>query len=432
MSVALEIALILALLVANGMFAMSEIAVVTSREGRLRARADQGDPKAAAVLDLKDEPTDFLSTVQIGITLIGVLAGAFGGARLSGYLAEPLARIGWLAPYAGTTAFILVVGSITYLSLVIGELVPKRIALGNPETIASRLAGPMKRLSRLTHPLVQLLSASTSAVTRLLGIEASDEADVTEEDIRALIAQGAKSGVVHELEEDILERVFLIGDRQVRSVMTPRHELVWVPPDASVTDIQAALETSTRTGLIVCEGSIDDVLGIVNHGDLLAKCLAGEPLNLTDLLVQPHFVPESLPLLRLLRMFRQSNLQVAMALGELGSVVGVVTLSDIMDDLVADIPGAIAQDSDIVQRADGSWLVDGTVPLEDVERELGESLFPTDDVRRSRTLGGLLLNDLGRVPREGDAVSHGDFILEVVDMDGRRVDRVLIQRASVR
>src|SRR5690606_18982106 len=185
-------------------------------------------------------------------------------------------------------------------------------------------------------------------------------------------------------------------------------------------------------GLIVCDGSIDDVLGIVNHGDLLAKCLAGAPLNLTDLLVQPHFVPESLPLLRLLRMFRQSNLQVAMALGELGSVVGVVTLSDIMDDLVADIPGAIAQDSDIVQRADGSWLVDGTVPLEDVERELGESLFPTDDVRRSRTLGGLLLNDLGRVPREGDAVSHGDFILEVVDMDGRRVDRVLIQRASVR
>jgi len=428
MQVAFEIGAIFLLLVANGVFAMSEIAVVTARQSRLEGRAERGEAKAAKVLRLKEEPTDFLSTVQIGITLIGILAGAFGGARLSAHLVEPLSRLGWFGSYADTVAFVIVVASITYMSLVIGELVPKRIALTNPEGIAGSIAGPMGILSRITRPLVAVLSASTTGVTKLLGIRGSDDPDVTEEDIRSMIARGARSGVVHETEEDILERVFYLGDRQVRAVMTPRPDMDWIEPGESPARIREVLERSQRAGLLVCEGNVDQVLGVVRATDMLSQCLSGTPMDLTPLLRQPHFVPVSLPLLKLLKLFRQSDVHVAIALDEFGSVQGVATLSDVLDDLVADIPGRVGHDSDIVRREDGSWLIDGTVPLEDVEHAIGGKLVPLDQPRRSRTLGGLLLNELGRLPAEGDTVQRGHFLLEVMDMDGRRVDRVLVQQ----
>ena len=427
MQIAFEISVILALLVVNGVFSMSEIAVVTARRSRLDHRASEGDARARAAAELKDEPTDFLSTVQIGITLVGILAGAFGGARLAAPLATLLSRVGWLAPYAETVAFALVVGVITYLTLIIGELVPKRVAMANPERVAGLIAHPMQRLARVAHPLVALLSGSTNALARLLGVHGDDEPMVTEEDIRALIAQGARAGVVQETEEDILERVFYLGDRQVRAVMVPRPDVEWIESTASAEAMREALAHSNHAGFLVCEGDVDHVRGVVRATDLLAQCLTGAPLDLTPLLRQPHFVPATMPVLQLLQRFRASEVHLAVALDEFGTVQGMVTLYDLLADLVADVPGLVSQrDSDIVRRDDGSWLVDGTVPLEDVEMAVGTAVLPPGRTRGSRTLGGLVFATLGRVPHEGDVVRVGGFQLEVVDMDGRRVDRVLM------
>lgn len=419
---------ILLLLVANGLFAMSEIAVVTARQSRLVSRADSGDERALAAVALKAEPTDFLSAVQIGITLVGILAGALGGARLSRHLAEQLSAISWLAPYADTVAFVLIVGVITYFTLVFGELVPKRIAMANPEGIAIRVARPMQRLATITRPFVALLSASTNAIARIFGVGSVEESEVTEQDIRALIAQGARAGVVHETEEDILERVFYVGDRQVRAVMTPRPDIDWIEANDTAETIRGSLVGSGHSRLLVCEGDVDHVKGVVRVTDLLAQCLSGGPLDVESLLREPHFVPANMPVLQLLQRFRQSEVHMAVALDEYGSVQGVVTLNDILDDLVADVPGLVGRRaSDIVRREDGSWLVDGTVPLEDVEVAIGTRLLPRGQARGSRTLGGLVLERLGKVPNVGDTVQLTGFVLEVVDMDGRRVDRVLVR-----
>jgi putative hemolysin len=429
MVIILEISAILLLLVANGAFAMSEIAVVTARTSRLAARAESGDRRAAAAVELKEEPTDFLSAVQIGITLVGILAGAFGGARLAGRLEAPLARIEWLAPYAGIVSFVLVVGLVTYLSLVIGELVPKQIALSDPEKVASRIAKPMQRLATVARPFVAVLSASTSAVSRLLGVTPPGEPEVTEQDIRALIAQGARAGVVHETEEDILERVFYVGDRQVRAVMTPRPDIDWIEPDAPVEQIREALTRKAHSRLLVCDGDVDHVRGVVRASDLLLQCLGGGSVDMEALLRKPHFVPTSMPVLRLLQQFRQSEVHMAIALDEYGAVQGVITLDDILRDLVADVPGlAGGRAADIVRRDDGSWLIDGTISIEDVEHAVGDKLLPIGQARGSRTLGGLMLERIGRVPAVGESVDLDRWRLEVVDMDGRRVDRVLVQQ----
>src|SRR5690606_9496899 len=245
------------------------------------------------------------------------------------------------------------------------------------EGIASRIAGPMQRLARFARPLVFVLSASTNGIAKLFGVGPNDEPDVTEQDIRALIAQGAKAGVVHETEEDILERVFYVGDRQVRSVMTPRPDLVWIEETASAEEIRELLARTNHTRLLVCEGSIDNVRGTVRTGDLLLQCLQGGPLELRALIREPLFVPFAMPLLQLLQKFRQSEVHLAIAIDEFGSVAGVVTLNDLLNDLVADVPGGLGgRDSDIVRREDGSWLIDGTVPLEDVEQAIGEKLIP--------------------------------------------------------
>jgi putative hemolysin len=429
MQILFESLAILLLLVANGLFAMSEIAVVTARQSRLAHLADTGDERARAAVALKKEPTDFLSAVQIGITLVGILAGALGGARLSRLLAEPLSTISWLAPYADTVAFVLIVGVITYFTLVVGELVPKRIAMANPEGIAMRIARPMQRLATITRPFVAVLSASTNAIARLFGVGPAEESEVTEQDIRALIAQGARAGVVHETEEDILERVFYVGDRQVRAVMTPRPDIDWIEANDTAETIHDSLVGSGHSRLLVCDGDVDHVKGVVRATDLLAQCLSGGPLDVGALLRDPHFVPANMPVLQLLQRFRQSEVHMAVALDEYGSVQGVVTLNDILGDLVADVPGLVGRRaSDMVRRDDGSWLVDGTVPLEDVEQAMGAKLLPGgQQARGSRTLGGLVLELVGHVPNVGDTVRLAGFVLEVVDMDGRRVDRVLVR-----
>ena len=423
-TIVFEIVAVLVLIVANGVLAMSEIAVVTARKSRLATKARQGDARASAAVRLKEAPTQFLSTVQIGITLIGILAGALGGARLAGHLAPLLARVDWLAPYANGVAFGIVVAIVTYLSLVIGELAPKRLAMAAPERIASVVARPMTTLARITGPLVALLTASTRLVVAPFRVGSKDDADVTEDDIRAMIAQATATGAVHETEQDILERVFFLGDRRASGVMTPRHDIEWIDASATPDDLRRQLDPPSHARYLVCDGSLDRVVGVLYARELLGQCLRGQPLAPRELLRQPLFVPETIPVLRLLEMFRRSDIRMAVTLDEYGAVRGIVTIDDILEDLIADIPGA-SVDEEIVRREDGSWLIDGSVPIDDLAQRLGlerASIAPG----AYTTLGGLVMSQLGHVPRVGERLTLAGFTFEVVDMDGRRVDRVLV------
>ena len=430
MAVAFEIILILLLLLANGVFAMSEIAVVTARQARLEKLAAKGNKRARSALELAREPTQFLATVQVGITLVGILAGAFGGAGLAERLDDRMEQVEWLAPFSEAIAFTLVVGAITYLSVIIGELVPKRIALTNPERIAAAVAGPMRVLARIGTPVVALLTKSTNLLFRLLPVGDGSGQAVTEDDIRAMLAQGTAAGVVDEREQHIAERVLRLGDRPVSAIMTPRPDVDWIDVEESPDTLRRRLAIGMRSRFIVCEGSIDRVLGIVRATDLLTECLSGTQLDLRTRLRQPMFVPATMPVLGLLESFQGADVHIAIVLDEFGTVKGIVTLNNILEDLVATAPGSIGNiDPDIVRRSDGSWLVDGTVPIEDLGAVIG--LDAAEDRRTAyRTLGGLVMTELGHVPRVGEHFELGGYRFEVMDMDGRRIDRVLIAPIS--
>lgn len=427
-SIVFEIVVILLLLVVNGVFAMSEIAVVTARESRLARRASGGDTRAAGALALKAEPTEFLSTVQVGITMVGVLAGAFGGATLAAHLDDALERFTWLAPYSEVLSFVVVVAAITYLSLIIGELVPKRIAMSDPEGIASRIAGPMRVLGKVGSPLVRMLSASTNVLLALLPLRAAEEGAVSEDDIRAMVRHAAATGAIHEAEEDIVERVLSLGDRQVSDVITPRPDVDWIDIDTPQDELAAELASRPRARYLVCEGEIDRVLGFVRASDLFAQVLSGSALSLKPLILTPLFVPASQPLIRLLELFRQSEIRAAVALDEFGGVQGVVTMDDVLRDLVVDIPGLVTPDDDIVRRDDGTFLISGSTPMDDVRAALGPeaATLRIQDSRGYRTLAGMVMTTLGHVPRTGERFEIDSYRFEVVDMDGRRIDRVLV------
>lgn len=433
--IATEVLIILLLLVLNGVFAMSEIAVVTARRIRLEHRAEAGDRGARAALELAREPTQFLSTVQVGITLIGVLAGAFGGASLAEQLADGLRRSARLAPYAEGLALTIVVGAITYLSLIIGELVPKRIALGAPERIASIVARPMRAVSRVTAPVVQVLTGSTNLMLRLLGVRPHGEAGLTEEEIRAVLEQGAESGVVAPREHEIVESVFRLGDRSVGSIMTPRTELDWIDVAATGEErdrgLVAQLATERRGLYLVCEEDLDHVTGFVHAEDLLAGCLDGGAIDLGAVRTTvraPLFVPAAMPVLHLLDAFRSSRQHAAVVLDEYGGVDGLVTLHDVLEALVGDLPSMDDEDSapTIVRSPDGSWLVDGSLPVIDVEAKLDVALHEEEGPTGYQTLAGFVLARLGRLPKQGDRFRWREHRFEVVAMDGRRIDKVLV------
>jgi putative hemolysin len=426
----LELALITALFLVNGVLAMSEIAVVTARRARLERRAEAGDAGAATALALIADPTQFLSTVQIGITLVGIVAGAVGGAALSEKVAELLAPVPGVGPYAMEIAFVLVVAAITYLSLVIGELVPKRIAMSDPERFAALLSRPMQLLSRVNRPIVRLLTASTNLLLRALRVKRSSDAAVTDEDVRALVAQGIATGTIHAGEEPLVERVLRLGDRPVRAIMTPRPDLEWLTPDEDQAAIRRLLLDSPRSRLLVSAESVDDVVGIVLTRDLLRQSVQGKPFDIAAVLKQPLFIPESTPVLQLMEMLRQSDVAAAVVLDEFGGVQGMATVSDIFADLIGEFPGGgqTPQQPEIVRRPDGSWLVEGSTAVEDVEDQLGLERPAEERVRDYQTVAGLVLTHLGRVPRTGDVLEAMGFRFEVVDMDGRRIDRLIVTR----
>ena len=427
--IAVEIAVILMLLVINGVFAMSEIAIVSAKRIRLEHRAERGDAGARAALELAREPTAFLSTVQVGITLVGVLAGAFGGATLSEELGVMLSGMESVEPWAEELAFVIVVTGITYLSLIIGELVPKRIALGRPETVASLIARPMRRLSRVARPLVAVLTGSTRGVLRVFGVKDVPEPGLTEDEVHSLIEQAAETGTVPEVEHRIVERVFRLGDRQVASIMTPRTDIEWIDADTPEADLRLELETERRPWYLVCHESVERVRGIVHASDLLAQVVRGRPLALPVVLSEPLYVPLTTPVFRLLDLFRASRQHIAIVLDEYGGVAGLVTLDDVVDELVGDIPmrGEDFEQAPIARSGSG-WLVLGTAAIEDVLDVLELDGVEIEERRGYRTMGGFVLAQMGRLPAPGDWVDFEGFRFTVAAMDGRRIEQVRIKR----
>jgi putative hemolysin len=426
----MELLILASLILLNGVFAMSEIAVVTARKTKLQELAQEGSTRAAKALKLANEPSHFLATIQVGITLVGILAGAYGGARLSERLAESLSVYPWLAPYAEELALGIVVVVITYFSLIIGELVPKRLALHNPEAIASLVAGPMSALAKLAHPVVRVLSASTEVVLRLIGSRPSEEAPVSDEEIRVLMEQGTQAGVFEKSEQTLVRNVLRLDDRVIASLMTPRIDIVHLDlEDPLDVNVQKIIE-QRFSRYPVCRGGLENVVGMVHTKAILAQQLSGQPFNLEPLLQQPLYVPESASGIQTLETFRQSGVHAALVIDEYGEIHGLVTLHDVLTAIVGEIPSADDQPSGsmVVRRADGSWLIDAMVDTATLKELLQVNELPAEDEAVYHTLGGLVMAQLGRVPRTADYFEWEGFRFEVVDMDGNRVDKVLVSR----
>lgn len=420
-----ELLIIAVLLVINGVFAMSELAIVAAKRVRLERQAEHGDRGAAAALSLAANPGEFLSTVQVGITLVGVIASAYGGATIAEQLGLRFAAVSWLAEHAEAVALAIVVAGITFLSVTIGELVPKRIALGNPERVASLVARPMGLLSRLGSPLVRLLTFSSQLVLRLFGVRGVPEPGLTEEEIHAVIEQGAETGVVPAIEHQIVENVFRLGDRQVSAIMTPRVDVDCIDVKATPDEIRVAI--ANREWILVCDGDLENALGSVHASELLGQCLGGTPLSLRARLREPLFIPMSTPVFRLLELFREPKYDVAMVLDEYGGVAGVAT----RDNIIAGVLGSAAATVEapvIEANTDGSWTADGNADIRDVETVLDLPRLDMETRRGYRTLAGFILSELGRVPVVGDTVRAANATFRVAVMDGRRIETVNIRR----
>jgi putative hemolysin len=430
-AVATELLLVALLLLLNGVLAMSEIAVVSARKARLRRQADGGDGAALAALELAEDPTRFLSTVQIGITLVGILAGAFGGATIAEQLGDRLGRVPALAPYADAIGLAVVVAAITYLSLVFGELVPKRLGLAHPERVARLVARPMRALARVAGPVVSLLSLSTGAVLRLLPVRPAADAGVSEDDVRALLAEGARVGVFAPAELEIVESVFELGDARVRELMTPRPLVAWLdlddPPEAAWRAVAAA----PHSYYPVCRGHLDELVGVLSLKELTGRLLAGERPSPADLVRRPLFFPERLPAFAALERFKQEGPHVALVVDEHGGVAGLITPTDVLEAMVGELaPTDGAAPGGPVRRPDGSWALDGLMPIGEAIELLGIGGVPPAERAAVDTLGGLAMAELGRVPAVGDRFTWRGVRFEVIDMDGRRVDKLLAEPAD--
>jgi putative hemolysin len=424
-----EIFVIVLLVLANGVFAMSEISLVAARKIRLQQRAEEGDARARAALELANAPAQFLSTVQVGITLVGILAGAYGGATISEPLAAFIAQFPQLARYAEGIALAIVVAGITLLSLILGELVPKNIGLQYPETIASWMARPMQVLSRIGGPIVKAITGATSLIMRAFGFEAMAQPGLTEDEIRAVISEGAETGVLEPAEESIVQRVFQLGDQRVVAIMTPRVDIEWVDVGITHEELREFLASHSHTEFVVCNETLDNVIGTVRAAELLPAILKGGQLDLRSLIRDPLFVPDSMPAFKLLEAFRSRHRHLAIVMDEFGAVEGLVTVGDLLAGLVGAIPADASEaDGLFVARSDGSWLVDGSAPVEEVAAKFNLEI-PDSEAGAYHTMAGFVMARLGRVPRTSDSFEWNGLGFEVVDMDGRRVDKVLVTPA---
>lgn len=420
----MEIIIILGLILLNGLFSMTEIALVSARKTRLETDAKKGNKSARTALNLIREPDRFLSTIQIGITLIGILTGLYSGEALAHDFARWIGEIGSLQPYALGLSKTIIVIVVTYLTLIIGELVPKRLGMSRSERISMLLARPMNLLSKLAAPFVWLLSKSTAGIVRLLGLGSDNESKVTEEEIRAMIQEGRDDGEVQEVEQDIVERVFSLGDRNVGSIMTYRNELVWL----DITDSNEAIAGKVQENLYniypVADGKFDNIVGVVYLKDLFGK-IDKPGFNLKDVIRPTQYIPENLSVYNALALFKSHRVKYGIVTDEFGGVEGIVTLKDILEGLIGSVPEA-GEEPEITQREDGTWLVDGQYSFYDFLAHFDrEDLYPEHEYN---TLSGLILEVLERVPRTGEKLEWLDFEFEIVDMDGARIDKVLVRK----
>lgn len=421
MNITSEILIILAVILVNGILAMSEMAVAASRKTRLQQRENEGDKRAETVLNLLQDPNLFLSTVQIGITLVGVFTGAVGGATLAEPLSQALATIPLFSDFADSLALGLVVIAITFVSILLGELVPKRIALHNPEQIASFLASPMIVVSKLFTPFVWLLGKFTNLILNILGIKPGNEPPVTEEEIQLLIDQGTQAGVFDETEQDMVEGVFSLGDQRVYSLMTPRTDIVWLDIDDSIEEIRKKITENDFSRFPVRQDTLDVILGIVKARDLLGPILGGETIKLKDLLKPAYFIPETMFASRALEILKEKGTDMLLVIDEFGGLQGLLTINDILEEIV----GAMEQDEpQATQRQDGSWLLDGMLETDEFKEIFKLNVLPHED--EYETLSGFVMMSLGRVPQVTDHFEWNGYNFEVIDMDGRRVDKVLV------
>ena len=427
----MDIALLFALVFLNGFFAMSEIALISSRRTRLQQLAERGDRSARAAIELGDHPTRFLSTLQIGITAIGVLNGIIGEATF----AEPFAI--WLqalglpqgASEIGATALVVVV--ITYVTIILGELVPKRLGQLNPEAVARRVAQPILWLAALTKPFVRLLAGSTEFVLRLLGVRATTAQTVTEEEIHAMLAEGSEAGVIDTQEGEMLRNVFRLDDRQVASLMTPRSDILYLDVEATIEESLRQINESEHSRFPVCRGDLTQILGVVTAKRLLAQSIRGDKFDLKADLLSAVFVPETLTGMELLENFRSSNVQFVLVVDEYGEIQGLVTLQDVFEAIIGEFNPTTAEDAWAIQREDGSWLLDGFIPIPELKDRLRLREVPEEDKGRYHTLSGMVMLLSGKVPKTADKVEWEGWLFEIVDMDGTRIDKVLAARSPV-
>ena len=417
-----EILILLSLMVLNGVFAMSEIALVSARKSRLKNDAERGDSRAKAAFKLAEHPDTFLSTVQVGITLIGILTGIYSGDKIADDIQVWLEQFEIVRPYADTLAVTLLLIAITYFSLVIGELVPKRIGLTRAESIAKAVALPMSIISRIAHPFIWLLSTSTSLVVKVLGIRKSDDSAVTEEEIKAIINEGMEQGTIDEIEQEIVENVFNVSDRNITSLMTTRSDLVWLNADATSKQYRDIVRAERHSIYPVCEGSVDRMVGVVSIKDLYVSPDEATP---RDLMKKPLYVPENNSAYQVLEKFRESRVHQGFIVDEYGTLQGMVTVNDIFEAIVGNVPDAEGEDYSFVRRDDGSYLVDAQMPFIDFLDRMGRDRreFLEEDFS---TLAGFILHQLERIPQVGETFTWRDLRVEVVDMDDRRIDKVLV------
>ena len=433
MPIYVNILIILVLFFFNAIFAMYEIAMVAARETRLEKRVNDGKMGAADALKLLADPNQqYLSTVQIMITLIDTLAGGIGGALLARPLAELMNNVAWLAPYADTVALIVVVVIITYFSIVLGELIPKRLAVSKPENVVTRLSPIIKFLTKVFRPLTKLLSESTNLGLKIFRINTDMGPAITEDEIKSYIEQGRDIGVIEESEREMVSGIFRLGDRRVEALMTPRLEMAWIDINAPNDQIWEQLLKTPHSRIPVANGDLDNVLGYIQIRELIGKAKMDPDLDLREYIQEPIYLPENMAALKALDNFQTSGVHLAIVVDEFGGITGMVTDYDILEAIVGEIPED-SSDTDYLayQRDDGSWLFDGLIVIDQLKEILDISDIPGEEKGMFQTLSGFVMSQLGRIPKTGAKFNFGNYTFEVVDMDGRRVDRVLVSQKTV-
>jgi len=433
----IEILIILALILANGFFALLEIALISSKKTRLQHQASLGDKKAALTLKLIDDPGRFLSTIQVGITLVGVLTGAFGGARLAKPLSDLIASLGLHTQYNENLAFGFVVLIITYFTIVLGELVPKQIGMSNPERIALSLSSTTSVLLKIASPIVSLLSGSASTILRVLGIKQKNDPGVSEEEVKFMLKQGTQTGVFEAIEQDMVFRVFRMSDKRASTIMTPRNEIEWIDITDPVDDIKKQLIDSAHSRFPVASDDLDNMLGIARTKDFTMEGFNNPSQDIIKLIKskmrKPIYVPETIPAFNVMETFKKHREHMALVIDEHGSIQGIVTLNDVLEAIVGDIPYEDEPDEEpIIQRTDNTWIVEGMLPIDDFFDYFNITPSDSDEDSGYETLGGFVMTKLGKVPSTTDKFQAYDLQFEVLDMDDKRVDKVMITDPAVK